>query len=108
MRRTFLALLLLGMAAWPAWAEQPRRPNVLFIALDDLNTSLGCYGHPSIRTPNLDKLARENVERENVLQPDELMTHVMLPPPGAVKSGHYEVRYKAAHDWPIAFATRGI
>jgi xanthine dehydrogenase YagS FAD-binding subunit len=40
-----------------------------------------------------------------VLQPDELLTHVILPPPGSVKHGHYEVRYKASHDWPIAFAT---
>ncbi len=42
---------------------------------------------------------------ENVLAPDELLTHVILPAPGNVKSGHYEVRYKASHDWPIAFAT---
>jgi xanthine dehydrogenase YagS FAD-binding subunit len=46
-----------------------------------------------------------NVQRENVLQPDELLTHVILPPPGTLKSGHYEVRYKTSHDWPIAFAT---
>ena len=25
--------------------------------------------------------------------------------PGNVRSGHYEVRYKASHDWPLAFAT---
>jgi xanthine dehydrogenase YagS FAD-binding subunit len=48
---------------------------------------------------------KENVKSENVLQPDELLTHVILPAPGSVKSGHYEVRYKASHDWPIAFAT---
>jgi xanthine dehydrogenase YagS FAD-binding subunit len=47
----------------------------------------------------------QNVERENVLEPNELLTHVILPAPGSVKSGHYEVRYKASHDWPIAFAT---
>jgi xanthine dehydrogenase YagS FAD-binding subunit len=47
----------------------------------------------------------QNVQRENVLQPNELLTHVILPAPGSVKSGHYEVRYKASHDWPIAFAT---
>ncbi len=46
-----------------------------------------------------------NVQKENVLADDELFTHVTLPPPGAVKSGHYEVRYKASHDWPLAFAT---
>jgi xanthine dehydrogenase YagS FAD-binding subunit len=47
----------------------------------------------------------QNVRTENVLAPDELLTHVILPAPGAVKSGHYEVRYKESHDWPIAFAT---
>jgi xanthine dehydrogenase YagS FAD-binding subunit len=47
----------------------------------------------------------KNVRTENVLAPDEILTHVILPPPGNVKSGHYEVRYKASHDWPIAFAT---
>lgn len=46
-----------------------------------------------------------NIERENVLAPDELLTHAVLPAPGDVKSGHYEVRYKTSHDWPIAFAT---
>jgi len=47
----------------------------------------------------------QNVRTENVLQPNELLTHVILPAPGNVKSGHYEVRYKESHDWPIAFAT---
>jgi xanthine dehydrogenase YagS FAD-binding subunit len=47
----------------------------------------------------------KNLRTENVLAPDELLTHAILPTPGAVKSGHYEVRYKASHDWPIAFAT---
>ena len=47
----------------------------------------------------------QNIQRENVLQSDELLTHVILSAPGNVKSGHYEVRYKASHDWPIAFAT---
>jgi xanthine dehydrogenase YagS FAD-binding subunit len=47
----------------------------------------------------------QNVRTENVLQPNELLTHVVLPAPGNVKSGHYEVRYKESHDWPIAFAT---
>jgi xanthine dehydrogenase YagS FAD-binding subunit len=47
----------------------------------------------------------QNIQRENVLAADELLTHVILPAPGDVKSGHYEVRYKASHDWPIAFAT---
>jgi len=47
----------------------------------------------------------QNVLKENVLEDDELLTHVVLPAPGNVRSGHYEVRYKASHDWPLAFAT---
>jgi xanthine dehydrogenase YagS FAD-binding subunit len=47
----------------------------------------------------------QNVLKENVLEDEELLTHVILPPPGRVRSGHYEVRYKASHDWPLAFAT---
>lgn len=35
-----------------------RRPNVLFIAIDDQNDWIGCLGgHPQVRTPNLDRLA---------------------------------------------------
>ena len=37
-------------------------PNVLFIAIDDLNDWIGCLGgHPQARTPHLDRLARRGV-----------------------------------------------
>jgi choline-sulfatase len=39
-----------------------QKPNVLFIAIDDLNDWLGCFGsHPQAITPNIDQLAREGV-----------------------------------------------
>jgi xanthine dehydrogenase YagS FAD-binding subunit len=47
----------------------------------------------------------QNVLKENVLADDELFTHVILPAPGTVKTGHYEVRYKQSRDWPLAFTT---
>jgi len=56
-RRSFLAApaLLLGQKS----ADE--RFNVLFIASDDLNNSLGCYGHPIVKSPNLDRLASRGV-----------------------------------------------
>lgn len=42
--------------------EQINHPNVLFIAVDDLNNWLGCMdGHPDTKTPNMDRLAEEGV-----------------------------------------------
>ena len=39
-------------------AAAAEKPNVLFIAVDDLNDWIGCLGgHPDTRTPNIDRLA---------------------------------------------------
>ena len=53
-----IALAISLVTAVPGHAED-RRPNVLFIAVDDLNDWTGClHGHPQARTPNIDRLAR--------------------------------------------------
>ena len=42
-------------------ASESDRPNVLFISVDDLNPMLGCYGNPSVQSPNLDRLAADGL-----------------------------------------------
>lgn len=61
-RRRFLQLMGVGAvaAALPgiAMSESPaKKPNVLFISVDDLRPQLGCYGHKETLSPSIDRLA---------------------------------------------------
>lgn len=56
------AALLSSLTA-PAKENQPaQKPNVLFIAIDDLNDWVGCLGgHPQAHTPNIDQMATRGI-----------------------------------------------
>lgn len=67
-RRVGLTVALVCLASVLSGAERPapaqeagRPPNVLLIMADDLNNDLGTYGHPLVKTPNLDGLAARGV-----------------------------------------------
>jgi iduronate 2-sulfatase len=57
-RRTFLLGAVAPLFAAP---QTGGRRNVLFIATDDLNNCIGCYGHPIVKTPNIDRIAKNGV-----------------------------------------------
>jgi arylsulfatase A-like enzyme len=58
MFRILLSAVVLATAA----TATPKPPNVLFIAVDDLNDWVGCLGgHPQAKTPNIDRLAADGV-----------------------------------------------
>jgi hypothetical protein len=42
-----------------------KKPNILFIVVDDLRPDLGCYGNTAIKTPNIDNLAQKSVTFTN-------------------------------------------
>ena len=50
---SILCIVSLGL-----FAQEKTKPNVLFIAVDDLKPLLGCYGNTLVKTPNIDRLAK--------------------------------------------------
>jgi len=70
----------------PFQASQAAKPNVLFILCDDLRwDSLGCAGHPFLKTPNIDALASEGVHFKNTF----CTTSLCSPSRASILSGKY-------------------
>lgn len=81
-------LVLICLAAGVRAAEMPK-PNVLFIAVDDLNDWVGfLQGHPQTRTPNIDRLAARGVAFANA----SCASPLCAPSRAAVFSGRQPFR----------------
>jgi len=69
MRFTQLLLIILACSFFSqrlnAKDAAPNKPNVLFLICDDLNCDLGCYGHPQVKSPHIDRLAAKGVRFEH-------------------------------------------
>ena len=90
----------------PSHIVHPSSLAVPFVAYGAKFRVLGPNGEREIAAADYFTMPTlQNVLKENVLDDEDILTHVILPAPGAITSGHYEVRYKQSHDWPLAFAT---
>jgi arylsulfatase A len=88
-----LALLSACLVAGPLVAAD--KPNVVIIYADDLGYGdLGCYGHPTIRTPNLDRMAAEGLKFTSLYAASSVCT----PSRAALLTGRLPVRSGMASD----------
>jgi arylsulfatase A-like enzyme len=87
-------LALASLLTQPAAAQQPgaaTAPNVVLIVTDDLGYGdLGSYGAPDVRTPNIDRLAREGVRLTDFYANGATCT----PTRAALISGRYQQRFE--------------
>ena len=60
------AVLVTAILALTTLFLSAKKPNVLFLMSDDLNTALSGFGHPQCKTPELDKLAEGGMRFENM------------------------------------------
>jgi xanthine dehydrogenase YagS FAD-binding subunit len=65
----------------------------------------GPSGEREVDAQEFFELPADNLLGETVLRPNELLTHVILPPIANARSATYEVRFKQSHDWPMAMAS---
>ncbi|GAB4467294.1 MAG: xanthine dehydrogenase family protein subunit M [Armatimonadaceae bacterium] len=77
-------------------------------ALQALGASVVIHDGKQERTVPLSDffvLPRENLYRENILKQNEVITHVLIPPPAAnTKSAYIKEREKDSYDWALASA----
>ncbi len=93
MRCVLCVLALLCILCQTTQAELP--PNVIVIYADDLGWGdLACYGHPSIRTPHLDRMAAEGMRFTEFYSAAEVCT----PSRAALLTGRYPMRNGMCHD----------
>ena len=93
----------------PSHIVHPSSLAVPFVAYGAKFRVLGPNGEREIAAADYFTLPTlQNVLKENVLDDEDILTHVILPAPGNVKHGHYEVRYKAVARLAARLHHRGV
>jgi N-acetylglucosamine-6-sulfatase len=75
-----------GLLAAPLLAQAPSRPNFVFILVDDMRWDSFSYaGHPFLKTPHIDRIAREGAQFTNAF----VTTPLCSPSRGSFLTGQY-------------------
>ena len=86
----FACISLAIASQFVAPARAAEKPNILFIFADDWGWGdLSCHGHPYVKTPNIDRLAREGTDFYRFT----VASGVCSPSRTAVMTGHFPARY---------------
>ena len=89
----------------PCHIVHPSNLAVPIIAYAGRFRVVGPSGEREVDAGEFFEMPDRNMFAENVLAPNELVTHVLLPSAAQMKSATYEVRFKQAHDWPLGLAS---
>lgn len=96
----FIFIILAGCSVVQNKSDQSKPPNIIIIFADDLGYGdLSCYGHPTIRTPHIDKMASEGM----MFTQFYVGANVCTPSRAALLTGRLPIRYGVAGD-----STRGV
>jgi N-acetylglucosamine-6-sulfatase len=89
--RLLLSLAAVAAFASPSLAAEAAKPNVVFVLCDDLRWDcLGVAGHPHLKTPNIDRLAKEGTYFKNAF----CTTSLCSPSRASILSGLYAHSHK--------------
>ena len=94
MKRLLCAVVALCLVTAAFGEEAKKRPNVLLILTDDQgHGDLGFHGNPKIRTPNLDRLARQGSGSTILLRLARLLADARQPDDGPIQLPHRRHRH---------------
>jgi xanthine dehydrogenase YagS FAD-binding subunit len=88
----------------PAYFVSPSTIAPVLVAYGTLVRLIGPNGAREIELEKFFRIPTNEQAREHDLAPNEIVTEIVIPTPGAVKTGYYEVRQREAFDWPLATA----
>ena len=89
----------------PCHIIHPSSLAVPAVALDARFRIAGPGGEREVAAADFFVTPDKNIFGETVLAPNEILTHVTLPPTRGARTASYEVRFKQSHDWPLAAAS---